>query len=80
MADDGVHYGWVAVERDYGIWLDAFAWGYETEAGTPIQAGAVPAPGTLAALVFGGGRVVAAAQASAGVSGGSRAEPMSDAI
>ena len=53
---DGTHYGWIGVEFfDDGIQLDVFAWGYETEAGVAIEAGAgtVPAPGTLAALAFG---------------------------
>jgi len=53
---DGLHYGWVGVVRDpdgtdpYA--LDAFAWGYETEVGMPIAAGA-PEPSTLAALTVG---------------------------
>ena len=44
-------YGWVGVVRTGGE-LDAFAWGYETEPGVPIAAGA-PEPGTLALLAFG---------------------------
>jgi len=47
----GDQYGWIGVERT-GLSLDAFAWGYETEAGVPIAAGA-PEPGTLALLAFG---------------------------
>jgi hypothetical protein len=52
---DGTHYGWIAVERTswYGLDLEVHAWGYETEAGVPVQAGAVPEPGTLALLAFG---------------------------
>jgi hypothetical protein len=50
---DGVHYGWIGVVRD-GVHLDAFAWGYETEVGVPIAAGAgIPAPGSLALLALG---------------------------
>ena len=45
------HYGWVGVVRT-GAELDAFAWGYETEVGVPIAAGA-PEPGSLALLAFG---------------------------
>ncbi len=36
---DGWHYGWIGVVKT-GIGLDAFAWGYETEPGVPICAGA----------------------------------------
>ena len=51
----GYQYGWIGVVMssvDHG--LDAFAWGYETEPGVPIAAGA-PEPGTLALLAFGAG-------------------------
>ena len=51
---DGLHYGWIGVTRT-GLELDAFAWGYETDPGVPIAAGAVPEPGTLALLAFGAG-------------------------
>jgi hypothetical protein len=44
-------YGWVGVVRT-GYELDAFAWGYETEVGVPIAAGA-PEPGSLALLALG---------------------------
>jgi MYXO-CTERM domain-containing protein len=48
------HHGWIGVTRD-GITLDAFAWGYETEANTAIAAGAgIPAPGALALLGLAG--------------------------
>jgi len=47
----GSQYGWIGVIRT-GIELDAFAWGYETEPGVPIPAGA-PEPGSLALLAFG---------------------------
>ncbi len=47
----GNQYGWIGVVRS-GIALDAFAWGYETEAGVPIPAGA-PEPGSLALLALG---------------------------
>ena len=59
---DGTHYGWIGVvplwvsdaggSGDDALGLDAFAWGYETEAGVPIEAG-VPEPGTLALLAMG---------------------------
>ncbi len=45
------HYGWIGVVRT-GMDLDAFAWGYETTPGVPIEAG-VPEPNTLALLAFG---------------------------
>ncbi len=47
---DGVHYGWLGVVREAAE-LDAFAWGYETEAGAPIWG--LPEPGTLSMLAFG---------------------------
>ena len=47
----GLQYGWIGVERS-GMELDAFAWGYETTPGVPIEAG-VPEPGSLALLAFG---------------------------
>jgi hypothetical protein len=63
----GSQFGWVGVTFDPGTpTLDAFAWGYETEVGVPIAAGA-PEPATLAALalgaaaVAGGGRPTARA-------------------
>ncbi len=36
---DGNHYGWIGVVRTGGE-LDPFAWGYETDPGVPIAAGA----------------------------------------
>lgn len=47
----GYQHGWVGVVRT-GPELDAFAWGYETEVGVPVPAGA-PEPGTLALLAMG---------------------------
>ena len=47
----GYQYGWIGVVRN-AFELDAFAWGYETEPGVPIAAGA-PEPGSLALLAFG---------------------------
>jgi len=47
----GLQYGWIGVERT-GLSVDAFAWGYETEVGVSIPAGA-PEPGTLAMLALG---------------------------
>lgn len=54
---DGFRYGWMGVVWDpdspQGVgFLDAFAWGYETEAGAPIGAG-VPAPSGIALLALG---------------------------
>ncbi len=51
IQDNGTHYGWIGIVRS-GYELDPFAWGYETEVGVPIPAGA-PEPGTLALLAFG---------------------------
>ena len=55
----GLQYGWIGVTPEWitsegvdVLVLDAFAWGYETEAGVPIAAG-VPEPGTLALLAMG---------------------------
>lgn len=51
----GTHYGWIS------LYVDAFApvavidsWAWETRAGVPILAGAVPEPSALALLVGGG--------------------------
>ena len=44
-------YGWIGGVRT-GNEFEAFAWGYETEVGVPIEAG-VPEPGSLALLAFG---------------------------
>ena len=55
----GDQYGWIGVvfsSADYT--LDAFAWGYETDVGVPIPAGA-PEPGTLAVLAVGAAAVLA---------------------
>ncbi len=41
---DGTHYGWIGVVRT-GMEFEAFAWGYETEAGVGIAAGAAPVTG-----------------------------------
>jgi hypothetical protein len=53
------HHGWIGVTRE-GSFLDAFAWGYETEFNTPIAAGAgIPGPAgiaTFAAFGLLGGR------------------------
>ncbi|KKK52571.1 hypothetical protein LCGC14_3103570, partial [marine sediment metagenome] len=35
------HAGWIGVVRTAGGDIDAFAWGYETEPGVPIAAGAM---------------------------------------
>ncbi len=56
---DGTHYGWVGVVRDglgtmrFDVHATPFAWGYETEPGVPIDAGAIPAPAPLLALAIG---------------------------
>jgi hypothetical protein len=50
--DDVVHYGWIGVNRE-GADLHTFAWGYETEALTAINAG-IPTPGSLALLAIAG--------------------------
>jgi hypothetical protein len=49
---DGVHYGWIGVLN--GAPSEVFAWGYESDAGVPIPAGA-PEPGSLALLAMGAG-------------------------
>lgn len=50
--DNETHYGWIGVIRN-GFELETFGWAFEDQANTPIIAGQVPAPGTLAALAFG---------------------------
>ena len=48
-----MHYGWVSVYFDpYFAAVDALAWGYETQPGVAVPAGA-PTPGTLAGLALG---------------------------
>lgn len=49
--DNSLHYGWVGLTSTLGR-IDVFAWGYETEAGVPVQAG-VPTPGGLGVLALG---------------------------
>ena len=49
---DGYHYGWIGVTRS-GLDLDVSGWAYEQTAGVPIEAGAVPEPGTLCLLAVG---------------------------
>jgi len=50
---DGTHYGWIGVVwASADLTLDAFAWGYETEVGVPIEAG-IPEPGSLVMLAVG---------------------------
>jgi hypothetical protein len=53
----GLQYGWIGVVR-VGLELDAFAWGYETEPGVSIPAGAYPEPGSLALLALGAAGVL----------------------
>lgn len=51
----GVQCGWIGVIRT-GVEEDTFGWGYKTEVGVSIIAGAtgVPAPGALMPLASGG--------------------------
>lgn len=48
--DSLTHYGWIGVNRE-GLDLHTFAWGYETEPLTPINAG-IPTSGSLALLTI----------------------------
>lgn len=49
----GLQYGWIGIVRT-GAEVDAFAWGYETEPGVSIAAGAgIPEPGTISLLLIG---------------------------
>ncbi|GMV27583.1 MAG: hypothetical protein AMXMBFR58_36140 [Phycisphaerae bacterium] len=56
---DQNHYGWIRLStyidepNDYAMVMTVFEFAYETRADTPIPAGAVPAPGGLAALAVG---------------------------
>jgi len=48
-----LRYAWIGVIQDASTHtLETFAWGYETEIGVPVFAGA-PEPGSLALLAFG---------------------------
>jgi hypothetical protein len=58
------HYGWIGVIRN-GFELETFGWAFEDSPNTPIEAGAVPAPGTLAALVLGAGALAGRRRESA---------------
>lgn len=49
--DDGLHYGWVRFVTDSIFGFQD--WAYETRANTPILAGAVPEPSTVALGVLG---------------------------
>lgn len=60
---NGIQYGWIEVVRT-GMELDAFAWGYETDPGVPVAAGA-PEPGTLAMLAVGVGALAGRRRRSA---------------
>ncbi len=62
MAADGIHYGWIQYvgyshpERGLGHYLPGGfidSWGYETEPGKPIIAGAIPEPGVPALVLVG---------------------------
>jgi hypothetical protein len=54
----GYQYGWIGVTMT-GVELDAFAWGFESEPGVPIPAGAYPPePGSLALLALGAAGVL----------------------
>lgn len=49
----GLQYGWIGIIRT-GTEVDAFAWGYETEPGVEILAGAgIPEPASLSLLLIG---------------------------
>ncbi len=50
--DNALHYGWIGVTNNGGF-FDVFAWGYETDPGVAIQAGAVPSPGPMGLLAIG---------------------------
>jgi hypothetical protein len=42
----GTHYGWIRWRGGGGPWGRVYGWGWETEPGVPIIAGAVPEPGS----------------------------------
>ena len=49
VGEDGPNYGWVSMSWD-GTFLTIDGYAVETEAGTSIQAGAIPAPGAIGLL------------------------------
>ncbi|MFG0258839.1 MAG: hypothetical protein ACF8LK_00690 [Phycisphaerales bacterium JB041] len=49
--DNQFHYGWIGVTNTRG-YIDVFAWGYETQPGVAVAAGA-PTPGALGVLAVG---------------------------
>ncbi|MBX3363591.1 MAG: hypothetical protein KF866_02390 [Phycisphaeraceae bacterium] len=59
LIGDEEHYAWMRIsafidpDRDYAMVLTLFEYAYETTPGVPIRAGAIPAPGSLAALAVG---------------------------
>jgi hypothetical protein len=46
----GTHYGWIRWRGGGGPWGRVYGWGWETEPGVPIIAGAVPEPGSWVLL------------------------------
>lgn len=42
--EDGLHYGWIALEFRFAHLGEIRGWAYETEPGVPIRAGAIPEP------------------------------------
>jgi hypothetical protein len=57
-----INYGWIGVQitSDDDATANVVGYGYETVPGTPIAAGAVPEPGTLAILMTGGAMLLGA--------------------
>ena len=57
-----INYGWIGVQitSDDDATANVVGYGYETVSGTPIAAGAVPEPGTLAILLTGGAMLLGA--------------------
>lgn len=52
--DGATHYGWIGLRALSSRTYSPFAWGYETDAGVGVAAGApVPAPGVLGLIAFG---------------------------
>lgn len=55
----GTHYGWVDLYvAEYGPYAEIYGWAYETEAGVPIIAGAVPEPSTIILFAAGAAAIL----------------------
>ena len=53
--NDSIHYGWIDLYVGWGGYGQIYGWGYETESGISIRAGAVAIPEPATTMLFIGG-------------------------